>query len=98
MSPPALWLGFRRLTKLGWPRNLPIVQFPNLSLIIALTAGAVAEFVHGPARTALVSAHVAALTFWACTELVNGVSWFRRLLGGGVMIAIVVILALALFG
>jgi len=93
-----LWLGFKRLTQLGWPRNSPIVQFPNLSLIIALTAGAVAEFVHGPARTALVSVHVAALTFWAYTELVSGASWFRRLLGAGVMIAIVVILALALLG
>lgn len=78
--------------------RMTIVQFPNRSLIVALTAGAVAEFVHGPARTALVSAHVAALTFWAYEELVSGVNWFRRLLGAGVMMAIVVVLALALAG
>jgi hypothetical protein len=71
------------------------VQFPNRSLIVALAAGAVAEFVHGPARTALVTLHVAALSFWAYGELVSGVNWFWRLLGAGVLIAIIVILALA---
>jgi hypothetical protein len=76
--------------------RMTIVQVPNRSLIVALTAGAVAEFVHGPARTALVTLHVTALTFWAYAELVSGLNWFRRLLGACVMIAIVVILALAL--
>ena len=75
---------------------MTIVQFPNRSLIVALTAGAVAEVAHGRARTVLVSVHVTALTFWAYEELVSGVNWFRRLLGAGVMIAIVVILVLAL--
>jgi hypothetical protein len=74
---------------------MTIVQFPNRSLIVALAAGAAAEFVHGPARIALVTVHVTALTFWAYAELVSGVNWFRRLLGRGVLIAIVVVLALA---
>ena len=72
-----------------------IVQIPNRSLIVALAAGAGAEFAHGPARTALVTLHVAALTFWAYEELFKGVSWFRRLLGAIVLIAIVVVLALS---
>jgi hypothetical protein len=63
---------------------------------VALTAGAGAEFVHGPAPGRPGSLHVAALTFWAYEEMVSGVNWFRRLLGAGMMIAIVVILALAL--
>jgi hypothetical protein len=75
---------------------MTIVQFPNRSLIVALAAGAVAEFAHGPARTALVTVHVTALAFWAYGELASGVNWFRRLLGACVMIAIVVVLALAL--
>jgi len=74
---------------------MTIVQFPNRSLIIALAAGAAAEFVHGPVRIALVTVHVTALTFWAYGELVSGVNRFWRLLGAGVLIAIVVILALA---
>ena len=76
--------------------RLTIVQFPNWSLIIALTAGATAEFAPARVRTVLVSIHVAALTFWAYQELDSGVNWFRRLLGAGVLVAIAVILALAL--
>jgi hypothetical protein len=80
----------------GQRARLTIVQFPNRSLIVALAAGTFAEFVRGPARIALVIVHVAALTIWAYGELVSGVNWFRRLLGAGVMMAIVVILGLAL--
>jgi hypothetical protein len=75
--------------------RMTIVQVPNRSLIVALAAGAAAEFVQGPARIALVTVHVTALTFWAIRELVSGVNRFRRLLGAGVLIAIVVVLARA---
>jgi hypothetical protein len=75
--------------------RMTIIQVPNRSLIVALAAGAAAEFVHGPARIALVTVHVTALTFWAYGELVSGVNRFWRLLGAGVLIAIVVVLALA---
>jgi hypothetical protein len=78
--------------------GVTIVHVPNRQLIVALGAGAAAEFVHGPARTVLVSVHVVVLTFWAYEEAVSGVSWFRRLLGAGVMIAIEVVLVLALVG
>jgi hypothetical protein len=72
-----------------------IAQLPHRSLIVALAAGAAAEFATGPARITLVTVHVTALTFWAYGELVSGGNWFRRLLGAGVLIAIVVVLALA---
>jgi hypothetical protein len=75
--------------------RLTIARVPHLSLIVALAAGAAAEFANGPARTALVTLHVSALTFWAYEELVSGGHWFRRLVGAGVLIAIVVVLALA---
>jgi hypothetical protein len=26
---PAWWVAFKRLTQFGWPKNFPIVQFPN---------------------------------------------------------------------
>jgi hypothetical protein len=75
--------------------RMTLVQFPNRSLILALAAGAAAEFAHGPARIVLVIVHVTALTFWAYGELVSGVNRFWRLLGAGVLIAVLVILALA---
>jgi hypothetical protein len=75
--------------------RITIARVPHRSLIVALAAGAGAELATGPARIALVTLHVAALTFWASAELVGDVNWFRRLLGAGVLIAILVILALA---
>jgi hypothetical protein len=74
---------------------MTIAQIPHRSLIVALAAGAAAEFANGPARIALVTLHVTALTFWGYGELVGDVNWFRRVLGAGVLIAIVVVLALA---
>jgi hypothetical protein len=75
--------------------RMTVAQVPHRSLIVALAAGAAAEFENGPARSALVTVHVTALTFWAYGELVSGVNWFRRLLGAGVLIAILVVLTLA---
>ena len=74
--------------------RVTLAQIPHWSLIVALAAGGAAEFVSGPARIALVTVHVTALTFWAYGELASGGHWFRRLVGAGVLIAIVVILAL----
>jgi hypothetical protein len=75
--------------------RMTVAQLPHRSLIVALAAGAAAEFANGPARIALVTVHVTALTFWAYGELVSGVNRFRRLLGAGVLIAILVVLTLA---
>jgi hypothetical protein len=75
--------------------RVTIAQVPHRSLIVALAAGAAAEFVNGPARIVPVTVHVTALTFWAHGELVSGGNRFRRVLGAGVLIAILVILALA---
>ena len=35
----SVWSSFKRLTEPGFPRRFPIVQFPNLPLIIAFLAG-----------------------------------------------------------
>jgi hypothetical protein len=76
-----LWLAFRHLTELGFPRSFPILQFPNLPLIVALLAGAAATYLDGSARSYAASVSYLALTIWAYEELVHGVNWFRRLLG-----------------
>ncbi|HZC52721.1 MAG TPA: hypothetical protein VE441_09520 [Mycobacterium sp.] len=72
---------FRRLTRLGWPRRFPIVQFPNVPLFTAIIAGRATAIVHGPAAAYLLSLSYLAMTVWAYEELVHGVNWFRRLLG-----------------
>ena len=62
------------------PRRFPIVQFPNLPLIIAFVAGQAAG-VHGAQHPYLASVAYLAMTVWAYEELVHGVNWFRHLLG-----------------
>ena len=77
----SLRLTFKRLTEFGFPRRFPIVQFPNLPLIVALLAGAVGAFLDGGERSYATAVSYLALTIWAYEELVHGVNWFRRLLG-----------------
>ena len=77
----SLWLTFKRLTEFEFPRRFPIVQFPNLPLIVALLAGAVGAFLDGGERSYATAVSYLALTIWAYEELVHGVNWFRRLLG-----------------
>ena len=76
-----VWLAYKRLTELSFPRRFPIVQFPNLPLIVALLAGEVGRFLDGGEHSYAASVSYLALTIWAYEELVHGVNWFRRLLG-----------------
>jgi hypothetical protein len=75
------WLAFKQLTTLGFPRRFPIVQFPNLPLIVAFLAGQVGGFVRGSEHSFARSVSYLAMTIWAYEELAEGVNWFRRLLG-----------------
>jgi hypothetical protein len=81
LTPPALWAGYKRLTELSFPRSFPIVQFPNLPLIVAFLAAEGGRFVHGGGHAYTRSVAYLAMTIWAYEELANGVNWFRRLLG-----------------
>jgi hypothetical protein len=99
--PPAprhlrLWLTFKRLTALGFPRRFPIVQFPNLPLIVAFLAGEAGTFARGAAHSFAASASYLAMTIWAYEELAHGVNWFRRLLGLAYVIILVIRVAHAL--
>jgi hypothetical protein len=84
------WLAFKRLTTVGFPRRFPIVQFPNVPLIVAFVAGEVGRFVRGTEHSFAVSAAYLAMTIWAYEELVHGVNRFRRLLGLAYVIILVV--------
>jgi hypothetical protein len=91
-----LWREFKRLTQLGWPKSFPIVQFPNVALIVAFLAGATAASVQGSPHAYAAAISYLAMSIWAYEELVHGVNWFRHLLGLGYAISTAVHLALAL--
>jgi hypothetical protein len=92
----SVWRAYKRLTELSFPRRFPIVQFPNLPLIVALFAGTAARFLDGSAHSYAASVSYLAMTIWAYEELVYGVNWFRRLLGLAYVILLIVRVADAL--
>jgi hypothetical protein len=87
---------YQGLTGLSFPRRFPVVQFPNLPLIVGLLAGAAGRFLDGSAHSYAASVSYLAVTIWAYEELVRGVNWFRRLLGLAFVILMIVRLAHAL--
>jgi hypothetical protein len=75
-------LAYKRLTRLSFPRRFPIVEFPNLPLIIAFLAGQAGKLLgDSSAHPYAASVSYLAMTIWAYEELAHGVNWFRRLLG-----------------
>ena len=84
--PVAAWRAYRRFLSLGFPKRFPLVQMPNEPLIIALGAGQLARRVKGVAHADLLSVAHLATAVWAYAEITQGANWFRRLLGGGVMV------------
>ena len=90
------WTEFKQLTSVGFPRRFPIVQFPNLPLIVAFLASQVGGFVRGSEHSFARSVSYLAMTIWAYEELADGVNWFRRLLGLAYVIILVIRVAHAL--
>jgi hypothetical protein len=75
-----------------------IFQIPNGPLIVALAASVTAHLTSGVVHAAASSLFYASLSIWAYEEAVNGVNWFRRLLGVAFAIYILISLTLALSG
>ena len=65
----------------GWPVNFPLVQFPNLPLIVAFAALAVSAVTDGDVHDYAHATFYAGLAAWAWLELTDGVNWVRRVLG-----------------
>ena len=84
------WRAFKHLTTLGYPRRFPVVQFPNLPLIIALVAGHTSRYFGGVGHAYVLAVAYLAMTIWAYEELARGTNWFRRLLGVAFAVILVV--------
>jgi hypothetical protein len=77
----APWRHFKLLTRLGFPRSFPIVQFPNAPLIIAFAAGLLARVAQGLPHICASAVSFLAMSVWAYEEAFHGVNWFRHGLG-----------------
>ncbi|HWX97134.1 MAG TPA: hypothetical protein VNZ01_09825 [Solirubrobacteraceae bacterium] len=89
MSAAELW----RRGQVGWPRRFPIAQFPNPPLLAAFAGLGLAAATSGTAHDVGRAVFTVGLAVWAWQELVSGVNWFRRLLGAGALVWLVVGLA-----
>ena len=79
-----------RRGQIGWPRRFPIAQFPNPPLLLSFAGSILAALADG--RTHGVGRAVATLglAIWAWSEALDGVNWFRRLLGTVALVLLVV--------
>jgi hypothetical protein len=75
-----------RRGQLGFPRGFPIVQFPNVPLLLAFSGWGVAAAAHGTAHDAGRAVFTAGLGIWAWQEAAGGANWFRRILGAGALV------------
>ena len=89
MNAAALW----RRGQEGWPRGYPIAQFPNAPLLVAFAGWLLAAVSGGGAHDVGRAVFMVGLGVWAWGEAVDGANWFRRLLGAGVLVLLVVRLA-----
>jgi hypothetical protein len=87
---------FKRLRGFGFPRRFPIVQFPNLPLIVAFLASEASHVLSGAEHPYARAVSYLAMTIWAYEELVDGVNWFRHLLGLAFMLIMIVRVAHAI--
>ena len=81
MDRVSLRVWVRRVRQFSWPRGFPLVQFPNLPLILAFAGGLAASMMHGVGHRDALAVSYLAMALWAYEELVDGVNWFRHLLG-----------------
>ncbi|HXD55515.1 MAG TPA: hypothetical protein VN618_12220 [Solirubrobacteraceae bacterium] len=89
MTAAELW----RRGQEGWPRRFPIAQFPNSPLLLAFAGLGVEAATDGAAHDVARIAFLLGLAVWALEEAARGVNWFRRLLGVGALIWLLVTLA-----
>ena len=74
----------------GWPVSFPVVQFPNAALLVALGGWLAAVLTDGAAHAYARATFYAALAAWAWAELTGGTNWFRRALGAGGFVYVVI--------
>jgi hypothetical protein len=85
-----------RVRRWQWPRSFPLVQFPNVPLLVAFATGLTASMSHGAGHRDALAVSYLAMAIWAYEELVDGANWFRHLLGLVYIVSTATHLAMAL--
>ena len=80
----------------GWPADFPVVQVPNAPLLVALGAWLVAVVTDASVHAYARATFYIGLAAWAWIELTDGTNWFRRALGAGGLVYVVIKIGVAL--
>jgi hypothetical protein len=77
--------------------KITVIQLPNVPLAVFVVVWVLRRIAHpsGALDTALAVVGTLALVVWAADEVLRGVNPFRRLVGGAVLVAVAVTLALS---
>lgn len=74
----------------GWPAAYPVMQFPNAPLLVALAASVLGRVCGDAARPYFDATFALLAAVWAYLELTAGSNAFRRVLGAGFLVYLVV--------
>ena len=80
----------------GWPAGFPVAQVPNAPLLLAFGGWIVAALTDGSVHDYARATFYTGLAAWAWIELTAGTNWFRRALGAGGLVYVVVKVGAAL--
>jgi len=84
------WRTLWGLTRIGWPRRYPVVQFPNLPLVAGLAGLAGTWILDGKAEHYASALATVGLAGWAWWEAVRGDNAFRHALGVAALVFLVI--------
>ena len=79
-----------RRAQRGYPESFPLVQAPNPPLWVALGGWLVSVLTEDSVHAYAQATMYAGLAAWAWEELSDGVNWFRRVLGLGGLVLVVI--------
>ena len=69
---------------------MTIIQKPNALLITAGVGFLIGRFTTGIFHKLGITLFTATLIIWSYQEITSGINWFRKLLGGVILIAILI--------
>ena len=80
----------------GWPAGYPVIQLPNVPLLVALAGWLLAALTSGLVHHCARATFYTGLAAWAWKEIDDGVNWARRAIGAAGLLFVIVKIAEAL--
>ena len=73
----------------GWPASYPVVQLPNVPLLVALAGWLLAALTGGLVHHCARATFYTGLAAWAWKEIDDGANWARRAIGAAGLVFVI---------